>query len=80
MTILIGQVKDFLGLTYESGIRPVETIEKIEANISNYEYEGGSDVIKVYIHHLRRKIDDGFSKKLLYTVKNTGYVIRDDKE
>ena len=32
--------------------------EKIEENIWNYEYEGSSDVIKVYIHHLRRKIDD----------------------
>ncbi|MBR5438213.1 MAG: STAS domain-containing protein [Clostridia bacterium] len=33
VTILVGQVKDFLGLTYESGVRPIETIEKIEANI-----------------------------------------------
>ncbi len=34
VTILIGQIKDFLGLTYASGIKPVETIEKIEANIA----------------------------------------------
>ncbi len=33
VTILIGQIKDFLGLTYASGVKPVETIEKIEANI-----------------------------------------------
>jgi len=33
VTILIGQIKDFLGLTYAEGIKPVETIEKIEANI-----------------------------------------------
>ena len=33
VTILIGQIKDFLGLTYEAGVKPVETIEKIEANI-----------------------------------------------
>ncbi len=33
VTILLGQIKDFLGLTYASGVRPIETIEKIEANI-----------------------------------------------
>lgn len=52
--------------------------EKIEENIWNYEYEGTSDVIKVYIHHLRKKIDDNFEKKLLHTVKNAGYVIKED--
>ena len=34
--------------------------EKIEENIWNYEYEGTSDVIKVYMHHLRKKIDDNY--------------------
>lgn len=52
--------------------------EKIEENIWNYEYECTSDVIKVYIHHLRKKIDDNFEKKLLHTVKNAGYVIKED--
>ena len=33
VTILIGQIKDFLGLTYSAGVKPIETIEKIEANI-----------------------------------------------
>ena len=35
VTILVGQIKDFLGLTYQGGEKPVETIEKIEANIHN---------------------------------------------
>ena len=52
--------------------------EKIEENIWNYEYEGTSDVIKVYIHHLRKKIDDNFEKKLLHTIKNVGYVIKEE--
>ena len=52
--------------------------EKIEENIWNYEYEGSSDVIKVYIHHLRKKIDGNFDKKLLHTIKNVGYVIKED--
>lgn len=33
VTIFIGQIKDFLGLQYANGIKPIETIEKIEANI-----------------------------------------------
>lgn len=52
--------------------------EKIEENIRNYEYEGTSDVVKVYIHHLRKKIDDNYDKKLLHTVKNVGYVVREE--
>lgn len=52
--------------------------EKIEENIWNYEYEGTSDVIKVYIHHLRKKIDDDYEKKLLHTIKNVGYVIKEE--
>lgn len=52
--------------------------EKIEENIRNYEYEGSSDVIKVYIHHLRKKIDDNFDRKLLHTIKNVGYVLKED--
>ena len=52
--------------------------ERIEENIWNYDYEGTSDVIKVYIHHLRKKIDDGYETKLLHTVKNVGYVVKED--
>ena len=33
VTIVIGQIKDFLGLTYADGVKPVEALEKLEANI-----------------------------------------------
>ena len=33
VTIFIGQIKDFLGLSYADGVKPIETIEKITANI-----------------------------------------------
>lgn len=52
--------------------------ERIEENIWNYEYEGTSDVVKVYIHHLRKKIDDAYDKKLLHTIKNVGYVLKEE--
>lgn len=33
VTILLGQIKDFFGLSYDDGVRPVETLEKMEENI-----------------------------------------------
>lgn len=35
VTIFLGQIKDFLGITYSEGVKPIETIEKIEANIAH---------------------------------------------
>ena len=35
VTIVIGQIKDFLGLTYAKGVKPIETMEKIEAVIKH---------------------------------------------
>lgn len=36
VTILLGQVKDFFGITYAEGVKPIETIEKIEANLHHF--------------------------------------------
>lgn len=50
--------------------------EKINHHIWNYEYEGGSNVVDVYIRYLRKKIDEGCSTKLIQTVRGAGYVLR----
>ena len=52
--------------------------EKIAQHIWNYDYEGGSNVVDVYIRYLRRKIDEGFELKLLHTVRGSGYVLREE--
>ena len=36
VTILIGQLKDFFGLTYADGVAPIETVEKIEAVVHSF--------------------------------------------
>ena len=54
--------------------------ERIEDHIWNYEYEGGTNVIDVYIRYLRKKIDDGYTPKLIHTVRGLGYVLRIDNE
>lgn len=55
----------------------VMTREKIENGVWNYDYEGGTNVIDVYIRYLRKKIDDGFDTKLIHTVRGAGYVLRE---
>ncbi len=35
VTIFLGQIKDFFGITYIDGAKPIEAIEKIKANIHN---------------------------------------------
>ncbi len=52
--------------------------EKIENNLWNFDYEGGTNAVDVYIRYLRKKIDEDFPQKLIHTVRGVGYVLRDD--
>lgn len=70
--------KEFAILEYmvrNQGI--VLTREKIEQHIWNYDYEGSSNVIDVYIRYLRKKIDDSYTPKLIHTVRGAGYVLKE---
>lgn len=50
--------------------------EKIENHIWNYDYEGGTNVVDVYIRYLRKKIDEDFETKLIHTVRGAGYTLK----
>ncbi len=54
--------------------------EKIEDHIWNFDYEGGTNVIDVYISYLRKKIDEGHKEKLIHTIRGRGYVLREDPD
>jgi DNA-binding response OmpR family regulator len=41
-------------------------------------YDGLSNVVNVYINHLREKVDKGFDLKYIQTVRGVGYKINDD--
>ena len=56
----------------------VLTREMIEDNLWNYDYEGGTNVVDVYIGYLRRKVDKEYDKKLIHTVWGTGWVLREE--
>ena len=51
---------------------------QLENQVWDYDFDGGSNVIDVYIRYLRRKIDDPFEKKLIHTVRGAGYVLREE--
>ena len=62
-------------LMYNQGI--VLSRDKIEDHIWNFNYEGGTNVVDVYISYLRKKVDGGHDNKLIHTVRGKGYVLRE---
>lgn len=52
--------------------------EQIEQHMWNFDYEGASNVVDVYIRYLRKKIDDAYEKKLIQTVRGVGYVLKEN--
>ncbi len=36
-------------------------------------FEGGSNIVDVYIRYLRKKIDDGYTHKMIRTIRGQGY-------
>jgi two-component system OmpR family response regulator len=48
-------------------------------NVWDYHFDPQTNVIDVHMSRLRAKIDKGFARALLHTVRGAGYVIRDGK-
>ncbi|MDM5292868.1 response regulator transcription factor [Peribacillus simplex] len=56
----------------------IVTRENILMNVWGYEYEGETNVIDVYIRHLRKKTEEGFSDPtIIQTVRGIGYTVRE---
>lgn len=51
--------------------------DQLEMISSNYDYEGYSNVIDVYIRFLRKKIDEPFGIKSIHTVRGVGYQLKE---
>ena len=48
-------------------------------SVWGYEYEGETNVIDVYIRHLRKKIEEEFSDPtIIQTVRGIGYTVREN--
>jgi len=56
----------------------VVTREMLLENVWEYDFDGGTNAVDVYIRFLRAKIDEAFGIKLIHTVRGVGYVIKDE--
>lgn len=52
--------------------------ERLASVALGYDFMGETNIVDVYIRHLRSKIDERFGVKLITTVRGVGYVIRDE--
>jgi DNA-binding response OmpR family regulator len=51
--------------------------ERLINEIWGYDYDGETNVVDVYVRHLRTKIDDKYGIKLIQTIRGVGYVIKE---
>ena len=54
--------------------RPLSRTMIVE-HVWDMDYDGLTNIVDVYIRHLRSKIDDRFQEKLIHTVRGIGYMI-----
>lgn len=53
------------------------TETRIVEHVWDMNYDPGANTLNVYIHHLRSKIDRGFEKSLIHTIRSRGYVLKE---
>ncbi len=52
---------------------------QIIENIWGYNFDPNSNIVDVHIRFLREKLDTGFDKRLIHTVRGTGYIVKGEK-
>ena len=52
--------------------------ETLLEKVCGYDYVGETNIVDVYVRHLRSKIDEVYGVKMLQTVRGVGYVIRSE--
>jgi two-component system response regulator MprA len=57
--------------------RRVLTRNTIMEQIWGYDFDGESNVIEVYVGHLRQKLEADGEPRLIHTVRHAGYVLRE---
>lgn len=56
----------------------VLTRPMIAEHVWNLDFDTYTNVIDVYVNYLRNKVDKGYQRKLIHTVRGSGYVLRTD--
>jgi DNA-binding response OmpR family regulator len=57
----------------------VLTRTMIAEHVWDHTFDSETNVVDVYLNHLRNKIDKDEEVKLLHTVRGVGYVLRDEE-
>jgi two-component system copper resistance phosphate regulon response regulator CusR len=52
----------------------------IVQHVWNLDYDGQTNIVDVYIRYLREKVDDSWSRKMIHTVRGTGYRLASPEE
>jgi two-component system copper resistance phosphate regulon response regulator CusR len=52
------------------------TRSMIVEHVWNLSFDTGTNIVDVYVNYLRKKIDEGFTPKLIHTVRGVGYEMR----
>jgi heavy metal response regulator len=50
----------------------------IAEHVWDYSFDSSTNVVDVYVNYLRKKIDRGFEKRLIYTIRGSGYMMKDE--
>jgi two-component system copper resistance phosphate regulon response regulator CusR len=58
----------------------VFTRSMILEHVWDQSFEGVTNIVDVYVRHLRRKVDDPFPVKLIHTVRGVGYCVRETQQ
>lgn len=58
----------------------VLTRDQIYDRVWGYDFGGDSNIIEVYVRYLRQKLEAEGEPRLLHTVRNVGYILRDQPE
>lgn len=56
----------------------IVTRTMISEHVWDIDFDTFTNVIDVYINYLRNKIDSGFRKKLIHTVRGRGYILKEE--
>ncbi len=56
----------------------IVTKQQILDHVWNDDFEGGANIVEVYVRHLRNKIDRPFGRESIVTVRGAGYRMVDD--
>lgn len=56
----------------------VLTREQIMEEVWGYDYIGDTNVVDVYIRYVRQKVDKGFERPYIETIRGVGYTIKDE--